>query len=49
VMRVNSEGRAEPQRETRPQRGTVVHVERHPVDVVAARDVAGVGARPTDI
>jgi hypothetical protein len=38
-------GVTEPKREAGPQRGTVVHVQRHPVDVVTARNKAGVGAR----
>ena len=43
-------GATEPQREAWPQRGTVVHVERHPVDVVTTRNVAGVGTcgQPVD-
>ena len=43
-------GATEPQREAGPQRGAVVHVKRHPVDVVTTRNVAGVGAcgQPVD-
>ena len=38
-------GATEAQREARPQCGTVVDVQRHSVDFVSARDIAGVGAR----
>src|SRR5258708_2389000 len=38
-------GATEPQREAGPQRGTVVHIQRHAVDVVTTRDIAGIGAR----
>jgi hypothetical protein len=40
----------EPQCEAGPQRGAIVHIKRHPVDVVATRDVTGVGAcsQPVD-
>src|SRR5271155_2767799 len=35
-------GATEPQREAGPQRGTAVHIQSHPVDVVTARDKPGI-------